>query len=358
MVDTKLRALRKVNAVDSMDVRNLEDRTRLARSIPPSNIHPPSSSYGFTLVELLTVITIVGILIAILLPAVQMAREAARRVQCGNNLKQIGVAMHAYHAEYGTFPLGSLSPPEWPYLLYFILPQMDHQSLYDTLQRMQPTGVQPWLPQAKIYWLPSVWNVAVDAYLCPSDGRGGRTKGLLSGTPGTNPDGVQLYLTNYLGIFDGLYDEDTWYGTAIDRRATFGFNRGTTASQISDGLSNTVMIAEYLTGLPSDIRGYAYTYRSGAQFLHVALTPNSSSPDVLLNHPHLCVSAMNHPELNLPCVCADSQFTSAARSRHPGGVEGLRADGSVQFYGDTIDSGLWRSLGFIADGGPLGGATP
>ena len=71
---------------------------------------------------------------------------------------------------------------------------------------------------------------------------------------------------------------------------------------------------------------------------------------------HICFPSMNQPDLNLPCVCTGGSFTSAARSLHPGGVQGLLGDGSVQFYGDAIDGALWRSLGFIADGGPLGGA--
>ena len=310
---------------------------------------------GFTLVELLVVITIIGILISLLLPAVQSAREAARRLQCGNNLKQIGLAMHNYHASHNTFPLGMILDPEWPYLLYYILPYMEQDSLYNGLKTAQATGVRPWYDNAKSMWPQEVQGMSVAAYLCPSDGMGGRTKGVIIGSQGASPDAMQLYVTNYLGIFDGLYDEDTWTPTNTTQRAVFGCNRGSSIAQIRDGTSNTLMVAEYLTGQPEDIRGFAYTFRSGSQFLHTALTPNDSSPDVLLSHMHICVAEMNQPELNLPCSCTGGPFTAAARSRHPGGVQGLLCDGSIQFYSDSTDSALWRSLGFIADGGPLGG---
>jgi prepilin-type N-terminal cleavage/methylation domain-containing protein len=310
---------------------------------------------AFTLVELLVVITIIGILIALLLPAVQAAREAARRMQCANNLKQIGLAMHNYHSAYEVFPLGPNTGPEWRYFLTALLPYIEQQPLYDGFGTAQASGFQPWDAGALSTWPKTVRGQSVAAYLCPSDGLGGKTKASTSGVQGADPNGLQLYLTNYLGIFDGLNDSDTWSLPPGTQRAVFGC-RSTRIADISDGTSKTLMVAEYLTGEKSDIRGYAYSCRSGLQFLHVALTPNSSSPDFLLNHPNICFSSMNQPAANLPCICNNGPFTSAARSRHPNGVQAVLCDGSVQFYGDTIDSALWRSLGFIADGRPLGGA--
>jgi prepilin-type N-terminal cleavage/methylation domain-containing protein len=108
--------------------------------MPPEFHHPPrtatSSRSGFTLVELLVVIAIIGILVALLLPAIQAAREAARRTQCGNNLKQIGVAMHNYHDSIGRFPPGFMlydaSGEEWSWAV-FLMPYMEQQALYDQL---------------------------------------------------------------------------------------------------------------------------------------------------------------------------------------------------------------------------------
>jgi len=328
----------------------------------------PSSPSAFTLVELLVVIAIIGILIALLLPAVQAAREAARRAECANHLKQIGLAMHNYHSARQTFPLGALGSggpfgsPEWPYLLYYIMPYLEQTSLYQGLQRAQATAVRPWEAAAKSTWPAEVQGKPVALYLCPSDGRGGQTKGVTNGVPGANPNGMQLFVTNYLGIFSGLTDGDTWNeasATGLDARlrAVFGINRGARLADIRDGSSNTLMVAEYLTGDPNDIRGFAYTHRSGSQFLHVSLTPNTRAPDVLLDHPHLCFPEMNQPSANLPCTCgAGTSNTSVARSRHPGGVYGLLCDGSVHFFNENIDVTLWRQLGFIADGGPLGEA--
>ena len=328
------------------------------------------SRCAFTLVELLVVITIIGILISLLLPAVQAAREAARRLQCSNNLKQIGLALHNYHSTCNQFPLGTLGSsaegwsPEWPYLLYYILPYMEQSAMYDALAEVQRTTTdaantaRPWQSAAPSAWPASVRGVPVAAYLCPSDGMGGQVKGSIGATITLTPNAVQLYTTNYLGVFSGINDNDVWSESALasNRRAVFGINRGATISNIRDGTSNTLAVVEYLTGTREDFRGFPYTHRAGCQFVYVAATPNTSVYDNLLDLPSFCGNNNgNLPELNLPCVPgAGNVNTAAARSRHPGGVNAVLCDGSVQFYNDSVDAGLWQSLGWMADGGPLG----
>jgi prepilin-type N-terminal cleavage/methylation domain-containing protein len=321
--------------------------------------------HGFTLVELLVVITIIGILIALLLPAVQAAREAARRAQCANNMKQIGLALHGYHSAFNQFPLGALGGPpswqrEWPYLLYYILPYMEQQALYDGLVQMQKRipETRPWYSDATTIW-PLTVQVPVPGYLCPSDGLGGLTKGSLGATITPAPGAVQLSNTNYLGVFSGAGDDEAWNDAAvpINRRSVFGIDRGASIATILDGTSNTLAVVEYLTGTPSDFRGFSYTHRAGCQFVYVANTPNTSIPDNLLYLPSFCGNYNgNLPEQNLPCVPGDTPVnTAAARSRHPGGVHGLLCDGSTQFFRDSIDYRVWQSLGWMADGGPKGG---
>jgi len=315
-------------------------------------------------VELLVVIAIIGILIALLLPAVQAAREAARRAQCANNLKQIGLAMHNYHSAHRSFPLGAYGAggvfgwPEWPYFLHALLPFMEQQPLYEGFQEALKTNCKPWYSQAPSVWPKSVRNNSVPTLLCPSDGRGGQWKSSPNFNPNESSDtAVFLFVSNYLGIFTGLTDGDTWnesWGGSVPftQRCVFGLNRVTRIEDITDGSSNTVGVAEYLTGTPGDHRGYIYTHRAGAQFLHVKLTPNTKAPDLLAPYSHFCDEGQNLPQANLPCMAAapQEQNTAAARSRHPGGVHGLLCDGSVKFFNDNIDATVWQSLGFIADG--------
>ena len=107
------------------------------------------NSKGFTLVELLVVIAIIGILIALLLPAVQAAREAARRSQCTANMKQIGVGLHNYSSAHKSFPMGCLHGVDWPNALYYIMPFTEQQQMYDAMKKMQDLGLAPYSPAAK-----------------------------------------------------------------------------------------------------------------------------------------------------------------------------------------------------------------
>jgi prepilin-type N-terminal cleavage/methylation domain-containing protein/prepilin-type processing-associated H-X9-DG protein len=315
---------------------------------------PTRARRGFTLVELLVVIAITGILVALLLPAVQAAREAARRSQCTNNLKQIGLALHNYHDVHKSFPIGTVAVPpqfgnmEWPNYLVAILPFCEQQPLYEGFAVMlsQPTA-RPWT----VAFPAQVQDKAVSNYLCPSDGKGGGLNTLYVS---------RLFKSNYLGIYSGMNEQD-----AIDeadpaasfdvgQRGAFGFNRSVKFRDILDGMSNTLVAAEHLTGIDErDTRGWPWTARAGRQMLHVQLTPNTNIPDESIPYDGFCLAQNNLPELNLPCIGVWATTNNvAARSRHPGGVNGLLGDGSVDFFSETIDVALWRSLGWISDGGP------
>jgi len=319
---------------------------------------------AFTLVELLVVIAIIGILVGLLLPAVQAARGSARRLQCSNNLRQIGLAMHGYNSTYGTFPMGSVGDtrtqwgrPQWPYFLHALLPYTEQVALADALAKVQETNVAPWDVNATSVWPSIVRNASVATYLCPSDGMGGETKSSFPLMP--SDEAVYLLISNYLGIFSGLNDGDVFDEMFNDpnfdtrQRAVFGISRGSQIAEISDGTSNTIAVLEYLTGTPEDVRGFIYSSRAGLQHLHVKLTPNSSAPDNLLGlSPAFCQGGKNSsPEFNLPCVPGPTAGNNVgSRSQHVGGVQGLFCDGSVRFLNEVINSETWRRLGWMADG--------
>ena len=332
------------------------------RKNPPATGHPPKCPYAFTLVELLVVITIIGILISLLLPAVQAAREAARRLQCSNNLKQVGLAMHNFESQNGTFPPGVMAKIrfsyaydvnngfEWTYFLHLLLPHLEQQAYHDALRGPKFDLPNPWSEPTK--WPSTVNNVVLPMLLCPSDSMGGNMVD-------TSLNGLNLSKTNYLGIFSGRNDTDGYVVGTASGRGVFRYHSGTPLAAIKDGTSNTMAVAEYLKGMDStDARGDFYTNRAGCQCLYVTLGPNSNAPDNLLSwHSSFCPTdgSRNQPEENLPCTGGDNDTNYASpRSRHPGGVNAVFCDGSAHFIQNGVDSTTWQNLGWIADGNAPG----
>ena len=333
----------------------------------------PHKPRGFTLVELLVVIAIIAILVTLLMPAVQSAREAARRVQCMNNLKQIGLALHERENAYRAFPpgvkadripgtcqfdighaylcIGNTPNLQW---LLFVYPYLEETGAWTTYSPIM-------FDTHWVYWPPYTHGRKLSILACPSDGLGRNP-----GVSGITPDhqdirGVETYWTksNYQGIGTGLQ----WGHLEFDiqnliphRQAIFGVTRETKIKDITDGTSKTMILAEGLTGADlnySDLRGHIWGI---ANMIFVRLTPNNSAPDRYWGT-EFCPPGGSFPEQNLPCELIPSPphlESPTSRSRHLGGVYTCFADGSVRFISDNIDHTNWKNLGWMADSQVLG----
>ena len=305
---------------------------------------------GFTLVELLVVIAIIAVLIGLLLPAVQSAREAARRSACTNNLKQVGLALLQHHEARQRFPQGV----QWPAGGYwnnprmnwvpYLFPYLESNDLYDTFNFS--TGGIPWYTAANAGVTATMSSPptsrVVEAFLCPAD-VGVRTLDMVVGATT-----FRYATSNYLAIFPGNQLSDSFPDSATTRTC-LARNYGARHADITDGASKSMILAEYVRslGASNDMRGNFWSDQPCYSQIFTAATPNATTPD--RPFPGYCV---NLPEKNRPCTNGDGgpNNTAAARSMHPGGVNAVFADGSVRFFANAVDLTTWRRLATISAG--------
>ena len=328
---------------------------------------------AFTLVELLVVIAIIGILIALLLPAVQAAREAARRMQCTNNIKQISLALMTYHDAYKSFPCG---------ILCAVAPENDrasagswHISLFPFIEM---TAQYDKYTQWAYYWWGNgpetnfaVLSPRYSAFTCPSD-----TKNLTYNWPGNGAYAKH----NYLGCNGntGIYHANgvmTGWVREIAEGSSFVRHFGAlfrpspfpsrtsegdgvsdalfnTIGSVSDGTSNTVGISEGIQDPDGDngIRGLIW-FCSASTF-SAFRQPNTNEPDNVFNN--MTGDSTRHPGTDeLDVGTSQTAVILSARSNHTGGVNAGLIDGSVQFISSTINIQVWRAYSTLRGGESL-----
>jgi len=293
---------------------------------------------GFTLIEMLVVIVIVALLTALLLPAVQAAREAARRMQCASNLKQIGLAMHGYHADHGVFPARAMAGSFSPHVA--LLFYAEQSPLYHAINITLPDIDLPNSTAAK---------TQLSLFYCPSDGESFNKPGA----------------TNYAAC--GGYGS---YTSKTSEAGVFGGNYISVGS-IKDGSSQTVAFSEWLMGSPpagiltgSDVRRRTFKIKGPIQFssfldqCNIANDANNPKRGKAKGGPWISsgggASLYDHNFVPNSNTCVTSGFpvegTWTATSFHPGIVNTLFADGHVQSVKDSVASKVWHGLSTCANG--------
>ncbi|WP_422928844.1 DUF1559 domain-containing protein [Singulisphaera sp. PoT] len=336
-----------------------------------SQARGPLRRDAFTLIELLVVIAIIGVLIALLLPAVQAAREAARRGQCMNNLKQIGLALHNYHGAHNSFPVGFLSPTgavpattsplqyRWSALAQ-MTPFLEQSNLFQAFNFDFPIAYKP-SGAGSPFWPfypanTTAMAIRVASFLCPGDGAA-------APAPDTGP-------SNYTFCSgDGGNG-----GDATNANGVFILGRSQSVATILDGTSQTAAVSEQWLGIAGP-----YSLPAGSNppsplpraFARVSAAPLTDAGCAvagngwLLNKGacwwdgnYLNTLYNHYLTPNSPyndCIVYHNPGWKAARSLHPGGANILFADGHARSVQNSVNPGVWRALATRAGGEVVSG---
>ncbi len=338
---------------------------------------------GFTLIELLVVIAIIAILIALLLPAVQQAREAARRTQCKNNLKQIGLALHNYHDVYSALPMGhtahfsnwrdrgdadqvgygssgttslNFAKANWSWMAY-ILPMIEQANAFSTLDVNGRRADEALATPAGVRILQS----PINGFLCPSDPKPTLTDCFRDVEPSNSDTDIPVIISNYVGSNRGQANSRHTRGRMNEfTDGLFYVNSRIRMRDITDGTSNVLAAGErawqYTAG-SSDGVSQKVESKAALALVVRATTDSDRSCDHCGYSDALGVAGtgINHGDvLDSGGVLDSRRARSTYSSNHTGGAQFLFADGSVHFLSENIDINLFEYLGERADGEVIG----
>lgn len=323
---------------------------------------------AFTLVELLVVIAIIATLVGLLLPAVQGARESARRIHCGNNVKQLGLACLSFNNSQGALPSAVVLTPAvsnagnydqnfGPNWVVLILPYIEQSALFESYQQSiaayPATGDNAWR---------AIKSVDLPSIRCPSDSFGGTRCEVAGGNwargnYGANSGAGMFYDLPYgdegLRRIKGAWAEKVgplYYGYAgyvyqVSPRGLMSANSQTQLASIFDGASNTVLIDEIRVGTTSsDIRGTWAMGQVGASIVAGSGRIDSPGPNISLHHYDDIMNGTDDPSKGMGCFSQTSSWQVTAKSMHRGGVQTGWADGSVRFLDDSVSQGVYQLI--------------